>query len=369
MHHEYPQCTSLWIISVLIFDCLCAWKGDHLCAWKGDYLCWTWGGWVTIDTERINIQLLHAEAIAFSHAETIISSSKSWLLILSVNCQSAPSRINRGDYLFMCRGDYLFTHRGNCLFMHRGNQLAPHRINRGDDLFTCRGNHLFTWKLTVGPLWQLLIGPSPGSTEAITFSHAEAITFSCVKVVTFSHAEAITFPCIEVITFSCKNWLLILSAVIIDCSPGSTEAIAFSHAEVITFSCREVIAFSCVEAITFSWREVITLSYTEVITCSCKSWLLILSVAIADQPPPQDQKRQSPFHVQRWSPFHVQRQSPFHMEVKVDCWSSLCQLLIPPGSTEVIAFSCRGESWLLILSAAPQHDQQTDDQQILSKSW
>ena len=77
-----------------------------------------------------------------------------------------------------------------------------------------------------------------------------------------------------------------------------------------------------------------------------ESWLLILSVSIIN-PPAQDQ--------QRWS--------PFHMKVKVDCWSSPCQLsTCPPGSTETIAFSNKSESWLLILSTSiidpPTQDQQ-----------
>ena len=146
-----------------------------------------------------------------------------------------------------------------------------------------------------------------------------------------------------------------------------------------------------------------------------ESWLLILSVLIVNPHPrinrgnclymqkwkltvdplcqslicpPQDQQRQSPFHVKvkvdcwsslcqsliprinrgnhlfmwKWkltvdplfvnhqSPQDQKRWSPFHKKVKVDCWSSLHQLLILPGSTEAITFSHENESWLLILS-------------------
>ena len=134
-------------------------------------------------------------------------------------------------------------------------------------------------------------------------------------------------------------------------------------------------------------------------------WSSLCQLAIT--PAPQDQQRQSPFHVKIdcwsslcqlsitprinrgnclfmwkltvdplyvncWSPQDKQRQLPFH--AKVDCWSSLCQLSItprinrdnclfmwkltvdplyvncwsPPGSTEVMTFLC--QNWLLILS-------------------
>ena len=65
--------------------------------------------------------------------------------------------------------------------------------------------------------------------------------------------------------------------------------------------CQSALPLGSIEAIAFP--------------CKSESWLLILSVLIIDHSPlPQDQ----------------QRQLPFHVKVKGNCWSSLCQLLIPP---------------------------------------
>ena len=57
----------------------------------------------------------------------------------------------------------------------------------------------------------------------------------------------------------------------------------------------------------------------EAIVFSQQKWKSTVDPLSVDCWPPQDQHRQSPFHV------------------KVDCWSSLCQLSIPPGSTVLIA--------------------------------
>ena len=94
------------------------------------------------------------------------------------------------------------------------------------------------------------------------------------------------------------------------------------------------------------YRELIILDIPLHIDCRpSPHWLLTLSILTVDplysdcqSVPPQDQ----------------QRQSPFHAKVKVECWSSLHWLSIccPPGSTEVITFSCKSESSVLILSAS-----------------
>ena len=92
----YPQCTSLWNLSVWIVDCFCAckgnclcmwksdfymWKGDHLCTWKsdllyiwkgnclcmwkgdclcmwkGDQLCWSWDQWLMQRGSTVNFHM------------------------------------------------------------------------------------------------------------------------------------------------------------------------------------------------------------------------------------------------------------------------------------------------------------------------
>ena len=81
-------------------------------------------------------------------------------------------------------------------------------------------------------------------------------------------------------------------------------------------------------------------------------------------PTPKDQQRWSSFHakvkVDCWpSPWQLlippstvnRGNPPFHAKVKVDCWPSPWQSSIPPPqSTEAIAFSCKSEIWQLILS-------------------
>ena len=89
-------------------------------------------------------------------------------------------------------------------------------------------------------------------------------------------------------------------------------------------------------------------------------------------PPTQDQQRWSPFHakveVDCWSslhwldslyidcwPLYIDCWPPLYIDCwYIDCWPSLHWLSICPppplpGSTEAIAFSCKSESWLLIL--------------------
>ena len=161
------------------------------------------GGWQTINAERINSQLLHAEVIAFSCAEA--------------NC--------------------LFTWRGNHPFMDRGNRL-----------FTCKGNHLFTWKLTVDPLCNDHQSIPPGSTVSITSALITSMT-----IINPPRINSVNHLCINclydnhwspgstvLITYVSIASVLIASIMIIN-PPGSTEVITFSHAEAITFSHREEV--------------------------------------------------------------------------------------------------------------------------------
>ena len=127
----YPQCTSLWILSVFDCwlhicackgnclcawkgnhlctwkgDCLCTWKGDCLCMWKGDCLCWTWGGiddWCRED-----------------HQSTFTWKIQKFLLIFPACCKS----VLIADHLCVWKGDCLCVWKGDCLCTWKGNHLC-----------------------------------------------------------------------------------------------------------------------------------------------------------------------------------------------------------------------------------------------------
>ena len=92
-----------------------------------------------------------------------------------------------------------------------------------------------------------------------------------------------------------------------------------------------------------------------------EGWLLILCWSSICSPP-QDPQRWSPFmKSERWMLIlslliclpKINTGDHLFMQKWVYYWSSLLIIDLPPGSTEVIAFSCKGESWLLILSLSP----------------
>ena len=215
-------------------------------------------------------------------------------------------------------------------------------MHRGDHLFTHRGNHLshvlrwspFHAKVDCwsSPCWLLI-----GSTEFIAFSHVEVIAFDLWRVdpLFMCKGNCLDHPH-RWSPFHMQRWL-----------PFHMQRQLPFHAKVDCWS--SLCQFSVspphphpesTEAITFSCAEVITFSH--------KSWLLVLSAAIHHCPPRIN--RGNCLFKWRW-------------KLTVD---PLCsQLLIgPQGSTEAITYSCRGESWLLVLSAgvhrSPQHDQHTE---------